>query len=282
MSHSSPSARRLSAAVVLATALACARGRAFELKPATLGSFDRYVQLTEARMAGEINGTSPFLWIDRQPEKDRPKLLQQLGRGEVTVERLQTRNGTAEIKAPDGLIHHWIGTVLLPGVTINRAVAFVQEYDRYPDRFAPTIQRAKVLAHDDGHYLVAMRTFTKKMMVSVAIDADYAVDYRTLGPTRVWTKSVATNLAQVHSPGTPGERAEPGDQASGYLWRLNNYCSFEQRPEGTYEQCESISLTRDVPFGLGLIIKPFITGIPKEALEFTLGQVRAGLARAAY
>jgi hypothetical protein len=265
-------------AVVLAAALAGSSGLAFELKPATLASFDRYVRLTEARMAGEIDAASPFLWIDRQPEKDRGKLLQRLGRGEVPVERLQTRDGTAEIKVSNGLIHHWIGTVLLPGVTLDRAIAFVQEYDRYPDRFAPMVQRARVLTHRDNHYLVAMRTFTKKMMVSVSIDADYAIDYRAVGAARVWTKSVATNLAQVHSAGAPDEHAEPGDQASGYLWRLNNYCSFEQRPEGTYEQCESISLTRDVPFGLGLIIKPFISGLPREAIEFTLGQVRAGLA----
>ena len=31
------------------------------LKPATLASFDRYVQLTELRMAAEVAGTSPFL-----------------------------------------------------------------------------------------------------------------------------------------------------------------------------------------------------------------------------
>lgn len=270
-------AARLAATIVVAAALAGPSSLAFELKAATLASFDRYVRLTELRMAGEAEGTSPFLWMDRQTEKDRSRLLQRLERGEVPVERLETRDGKAEIKTSNGLIHHWIGTVLLPGVALDRAIAFVQEYDRYPARFAPAISRARVLSHDDGHYLVAMRTFTKKMMVSVTIDADYAIDYRAIGPTRTWTKSVATHVSQIHSAGAPDERAEPGDLASGYLWRLNNYCSFEQRPEGTYEQCESISLTRDVPFGLGLIVKPFISSLPKDTIEFTLGQVRAGL-----
>jgi hypothetical protein len=54
------------AIVSLSVALA-----ARELKPATLAAFDKYVKLTEARMADEIHGTSPFLWIDRQPEADR-------------------------------------------------------------------------------------------------------------------------------------------------------------------------------------------------------------------
>jgi hypothetical protein len=64
---------------------------------------------------------------------------------------------------------------------------------------------------------------------------------------------------------------------AGYLWRFNTYCWLDERPEGVYEQCESMSLTRDVPFGLGWLIKPFITIIPREALEFTLTGVRTAL-----
>jgi len=177
------------------------------------------------------------------------------------------------------MIHHWIGTVLLTGATLPRAIEFVQAYDQYPARFGPTIQRAKVLKHEGDRFEVAMRTWTKKV-ITVVIDADYVVDYRTVSPTRVWAKSVATNVKEISSAGEPGEKATPGDLAGGYLWRFNNYCSFEQRPEGTYEQCESVSLTRDTPFGLGWVVKPFISGIPRETLEFTLGRVRTGVAPA--
>jgi len=38
-------------------------------------------------------------------------------------------------------------------------------------------------------------------------------------------------------------------------------------------------LTRSVPFGLGLIIRPFITGIPRESLMFTLERTRTVLSR---
>jgi hypothetical protein len=227
-------------------------------------------------MATETGGASPFMWIDRQAEKERAKSLDALERGEVVVAKLETRNGSREIDVPDAMLHHWIGTVLLPGVTVPAAIAFVQEYDKYPQRFAPTIQRARVLQHNGDRYEVAMRTWSKKV-ITVVIDADYVVDYRRVGPARVWTKSVAMNLKEIQSAGQPGEKAVPGDRAGGFLWRLNNYCSFEERPEGTYEQCESISLTREPPWGLGLFIKPFVTGIPRETLEFTLGRVRAGL-----
>ena len=248
-----------------------------DLTPATLAAFDRYVTLTEARMRGEMSGVSPFLWIDRQ-EDGRRALLEKLKRGEVVSAPLQTRDGNKEIDVPDALIHHWVGTILLPGATIDRVMALVKDYPQYPARFAPLVQRARVLKQSPDHFDVTMRTWAKKV-VTVVIDADYGVDYRTLKPTTVVTRSVASNIYEVDEPGTPAERRTPADRGQGFLWRLNTYCWFDERPEGVYEQCESISLTRDVPYGLGWMIKPFITSIPRETMEFTLGKVRAGVGK---
>ena len=248
-----------------------------ELRPATVAAFERYVALTEARMAGEMSGASPFLWLDRQGARRRA-LVEQLQRGEVVSASLQTHDGEAEIDVPDGLVHHWLGTVLLPGATLDRVMALVKNYEQYPTRFAPMIQRARVLKQSPDHFDVTMRTWAKKV-VTVVIDADYSVDYRTLRPTSIVTRSVATNIYEVKSPGTAAEQRTPADRGQGFLWRLNTYCWFDERPEGVYEQCESISLTRDVPFGLGWMIKPFITSIPRETMGFTLGKVRTGVAR---
>jgi hypothetical protein len=44
-------------------------------------------------------------------------------------------------------------------------------------------------------------------------------------------------------------------------------------------QCESVTLTRDIPFGLGWIVRPFVTDIPKESLTFTLETTRRALTR---
>ena len=66
-----------------------------------------------------VEGPSPFLWVDRQPDAQRAQLYDRLKRGEVLVQRLQTREGNAEIKITDGLIHHWVGTVFMPGATMD-------------------------------------------------------------------------------------------------------------------------------------------------------------------
>jgi hypothetical protein len=262
-------------------ALLAAAPEAVELKPATLTVFEKYVALTEARMAGEVDGRSPFLWADRQPEAIRRAIFDRLGRREIVSEPLETRDGRTEITIKNGMIHHWVGTVLLPGVSLDRAMTFLRDYDRYDQRFSPTIQRSRILRTDDRQFVVQMRTWGKKMTVTAVHDADYVIEYRPLSPSRMYTKSVATNIYHVEHAGEPGERRVPGDQSSGYLWRLNTYCWFDERREGTYEQCESISLTRSAPFGTGWLINRFVEEIPRETLEFTLSRVRDGLAKSA-
>jgi len=253
-------------------------GGASELKPATLAAFDKYVALTEARMATEVAGASPFLWIDRQPAKTRDAARRELTAGHVVVESLETKDGGHEIPVPDGLIHHWIGTVLVPGAPLDRVMMFVKNYAAYPAVFGPSILSAHVNADRGDHYEVSMRTETHKV-ITVTIDADYTIDYRPIGQDRVWTRSVASNVREVQSAGTSKEQSRPAESGNGYLWRLNNYCSFEARPEGVYEQCESVSLSRDLPFGLGWMISPFVKSVPKETLEFTLGRVRSSVAK---
>jgi hypothetical protein len=39
-------------------------------------------------------------------------------------------------------------------------------------------------------------------------------------------------------------------------------------------QSEVVSLTRNIPVGLGWLIGPFVTSIPKETLSFTLEATR--------
>jgi hypothetical protein len=44
-----------------------------------------------------------------------------------------------------------------------------------------------------------------------------------------------------------------------------------------YVECRAISLTRDIPIGLGWVIEPIIRKLPKESLINTLRATRDGL-----
>ena len=62
---------------------------------------------------------------------------------------------------------------------------------------------------------------------------------------------------------------QPGT-GHGFLWRLNVYWLIQPRPEGVYLEGRAISLSRDIPFGLSLVVKPFLTSVPRESLQETL------------
>jgi hypothetical protein len=201
-----------------------------------------------------------------------------LKRGETVLAKLETREGGKEIPVKDGLVHHWVATVLLPGVKIDRAMAFVGDYAKYPQSFAPLVTRASLSSHAEGRDVVAMRTSVKKV-VTVIIDGDYVIDYRRLSPSRFISTMVGTNLQQVTDAGLKTERRDPVEQTSGYLWRYKMYCAMEERAEGTYNQCESLTLTRDVPALVSWIVGPFVTGIPRDSLSVMVTAARTALVK---
>jgi hypothetical protein len=55
---------------------------------------------------------------------------------------------------------------------------------------------------------------------------------------------------------------------------LNTYWRFEERDGGVYLQCEALSLSRDIPTGLGWLIEPMVNGIPKDSLMRILTRTR--------
>jgi len=268
--------RTLALLTVIATGAAGIASAEAELRPHTLSAWNDYIALHDAELARERSGGAPFLWLDRQPTGVKARIRSALQAGDVVVEKRELRDAKGHtIEVEDGRIHHWIGAVLIPGATLDEVVTFVQDYDRYPDHFSPMIPRAKVLSRQGDRWTVAMRNRTKKV-ITVVIDADYVVDFTRLGPTRLETMNVATNIAEVHDADTPQERREPGDEAGGYLWRFRMICRFDQRDEGTYEECESVSLTRGVPWLLRPIVSPFVDSVPRETIAFTLGVIRDG------
>jgi hypothetical protein len=58
---------------------------------------------------------------------------------------------------------------------------------------------------------------------------------------------------------------------------MNTYWAYEERDGGLYLQLESVSLTRDLPTGLGWAVRPFVQSVPRESLEFTLRAASAAL-----
>jgi hypothetical protein len=259
---------------------------AAELKEKTLAAFQRYLQLTEARVETELSGTNRFLlWTDAQPAPRREALYQQLRQGKVVVERLETRAriGTAgeqRIKIEDGLIHHWLGVVFISGATLAETLALVQDYDRHQEIYAPDVQRSKLLERRGEDFRIYLRLYKKKIITGV-LNTEHEVHYRLLDATRATSRSWTTRIAEVENPGQPEEREKPFGRDRGLLWGLHSWWRFEEKDGGVYVQVESVSLTRAVPPGLGWLIEPFIRSLPRELLLHILRSTRTALLKGA-
>ena len=251
---------------------------AAELTPATSAAFDRYARLTEQRIAAEVARTSDFLWIDTLPQERHGEVLRGLQQGGVIIERLQTRDGSKEIAVPDGLIHHWVGTVFVPRVGVKEAVAMMQDYDRHAKYFAPAVAASKLIERDGNRFRVALRFYVKKI-IAVTMDTANDAEFFTPAADRAHSRIRSTRVTEIANAGTPQETPKRPGEENGFMWNLNTYWRFLERDGGTYIQCESLTLTRDVPFALAWIVRPIVTQMPKESLTFTLAKARAALVK---
>jgi hypothetical protein len=256
--------------------LLTAAAAAAELKSGAKQAWEKYVRLTEARLDQEQK--SGFLWIDRLPEPQRKQALERARRGETIIEKLETRENGREIEPDDALIHHWVGTGFVPGVTVKQAVALVQDYANHPKYYAPEVEQARIEKREGDTFDVFIR-FRKKKVITVVVDTWHRAVYGTVSPKQHYSHSRSTRTQEIEDPGEPSERPKPADEQEGFLWAINSYWRFEERDGGVYIECEAVSLTRDVPTGLGWLIKPFITGIPRESLQFTMERTRAALVK---
>jgi hypothetical protein len=262
----------LTFAVVL---LISCRARSAEPRPETNAAFDRYVQLSEQRMQNAIR-SGPFLWADGLPVSQRQEVYARLKRGDVVTQKLETLDRGASMPVPGGLIHHWMGVVFIPGASLKQTLTLLQNYDEQWRIYAPRVVRSKLLQHNGDNFKVFLRLSDKKI-VTVVLDTEYDVRYFSLDKVRAYSQSYSTRVQEVENSGQLDEHDKPVGQDNGYLWRINSYWRFLERDGGVYVQLEAISLTRDIPSGLGWLIGPFVTSIPRESLTFTLDRTRESL-----
>jgi hypothetical protein len=238
------------------------------LKAPTVEAFEFYVAEAEARMQQELNGSAPFLWSDGSSDRSEP-----VRQGKIIA---QFWSGKEPVKVPEGLIHDWIGAAFAPGATVKEVLALIQDYDNHKTIYKPEVMDSKLVSHQDNDFQIYLRLLKKKI-ITVVLDTDHEVHYWSLDDRRWLCRSHTTRIAEVEDAGKPNEKVMPPDAAYGFLWRLKSYWRFEERDGGVYIECRAISLTRDVPRGLGWVIEPIIRKLPKESLINTLKATRQGL-----
>ncbi len=262
--HTAP----LLAVMLLTSAAALA---AAHLGSETIAAWKVYVITTERRIARELQSPRGFLAMDFGSEAAAER-REVLG-GAVVVRKMETIDSAGrDVDVPSALVHHWRGDVLIPGMTVTQLVAQLQ--NGAPPTRQEDVLQSKVLERQPDRMRVYLKLQRHKF-VTVVYNTEHIVTFARYGATRATSASTATKIAEVSDPNTPEERELPIGDDRGFLWRLNAYWRYEEVAGGVIAECESISLSRDVPPVVRYFVNPIIERTARESMARTLAALKA-------
>src|SRR5260370_24482517 len=198
---------------------------AAELKPKTVEAFNRYVSATEARFGKELRPDGTFLYIDALAPDARKNSYDQLKRGEVLVQKLETRQPGVSADVRDGMVHHWVGLVFIPGANMAGTLPVLQDYNHRAEMYKPDVTAARILTHQGSDYKIFMRLYQKKFTTAI-FNTEYAIHWGQVDASRTYSHSVSTRITEVKDSDKPDGEAYPVREGRGYLWRLTTYWRF--------------------------------------------------------
>ena len=241
---------------------------AVDLKPQTVEAFDRYIAATEAKMQPRWSGEH-FLWFD-----DSPEIHARLLAGAIAAQPIQ---GNGVVTLPGGLIQDWIGAVFVPKSTLEETLRVVQDYPQHIEMYKPDVAEIKVLSHSGSDYVIHTRIVKSKFFISDVLDVENEIHYVTLDPKRVYSRSASRRVVEIGNPGKNNEHELPVGHDRGLMWRINGYWFFAESDGGVFITCESITLTREIPFLMSKMLSPILHELPAEALKNSLEQTRKAI-----
>jgi hypothetical protein len=252
----------VTAVLVAALMVSPAAGGLPGLPAAAESRWQAYVTATEATRAREGASGAQFLALDQRGDGTERQAV--LG-GEVVIRPVEPAPGGSATSVPGAHVHHWRGAVFVPGTTVERLVASLEQRPPTQD----DVLSARILTRGPSGMHVYMR-LRRQQIVTVVYDTEHFVRFTRHGAGRASSTSRAVRITEVRDAGAPGERQLRDDEDRDFLWRLHAYWRYQDVPGGVIAECESISLSRDVPFGLRLVTRPLITRTAESSMRAAL------------
>jgi len=237
--------------------LAAVSSLAAELKPEAVQAYDRYIHDTEARLAA----AKPFLWVDASPER-----LRIVRQGQVAAGPWKADGDTF---VPGASIHDWVGAIFIPGGTLEKTLAVLQDYDHHKNIYKD-VPESKLLSRDGNDFKYYRLRVLKNGPVNGVFRTEFEAHYHPVDPAGWVCQTRTTRVTEIEDYGKPEQRELPPGRGSGYLWNLNGYWRLEQRDGGVYLECETISLTRGLPPIIGALFVSSTHNLEREGLTATL------------
>ncbi len=210
-----------------------------------------------------------FLWFD-----DSPEIRARLLAGAIMAQPVQ---GNGVVAIPGGLIQDWIGAVFVPDTALKNVLEVVQNYPRHPEIYKPDVVDVKVQSHAGDDFLIRTRVVKSKFLISDVLDIDNEIHFASLGEKRTYSRSASRRVVEIANAGKHNEHELAPGHDRGLMWRINGYWFFEESDGGVFITCESITLTREIPFLMAKLLSPILHELPEEALKSSLMQTRKAI-----
>jgi len=234
---------------------------AAQVSPPAESAFESYVANLEAR-------------LERQHAKPETYLAMLTPGMSEDIQVEPVNGGTWQVGG--ALLHHWRGAAFVPNVTPKDMLKLLRDSNHISMRYGPEVVSSRTLP-DYGSTARFIVRLKEQRLLTIVLDVEYEIEARLSGSDQGYSVSRSTHVWQIDHPGTAQERRRPQGEDDGFLWHLNSYWSFARVRQGLQIECEAVSLTRDVPPGLGWLILPIIADFPREKLAFTLVATKKAL-----
>ena len=265
---------------LVASAAFLLTAEAATLQSATVQAWDRYYRWADARVMREVKNPDRFLILNSLSPADKAEAQRRLSTGATYIARMSGVIPASEkFRVPDGEIHHWWGAVLAPKVRLPDLMQFLKDYDHHAGKFADVVG-SRLIQREGDRFSFHFRLMRSKSFVTAHYNTVQEATYYTVDAGRVWSKSVATRIAELENPGTPQEREIPPGEDRGFLWRLVSWWRFQETDQGVIVEIESASLSRDIPAIVKWIpgVSSYIRSTPRESLESVFSSIRSQFA----
>jgi putative flippase GtrA len=240
-----------------------------EPSPSTLAAWRIYEARLDAQYAAAASDPSGRFFVHDRAALE-PRWRESVMRGSASIIKIETA------PVADGKIHHWVGAVFVPGVTVDAAIERLERRAGHESESYDDVLASRVIERNGDRVRVFMK-LRRTSVITVTYNTEHVVDYMRVTGTRALVRSVATRIAELADAGTAQEREKPPADDNGFLWRLNAYWRYEAVPGGVIVECESVSLSRPVPFVVRPLANPIVDRIARESLNRTLTSLRAVL-----
>lgn len=173
-----------------------------------------------------------------------------------------------------GLVHHWIGAILIREARASDVIGVLQNYDAYADTYSPAVVESRLSNRAGNEFRYKLKFQNKGFGVKAELLGDFRSEYFKLDAASGYSVTMAMNLAELVKVAGGEERPLPAAQARGYVERVFTIVRYRECESGVLVEVETLTLSRDIPGSVRWMASPIVQRFSRNVMITTLERLR--------